>query len=761
MIDEKYIKTFLPLHELDELKVNQPNVADLSSDDLFLISKVSAYSDNGENAVTISKKASYGTIINKVSVDFKVQEMKNDIATLSSDLSDLSDEVQQKYDDLISQISAASVILSTETSAEILSLSNWTDTNFIKKYGTSTSALVKVKDFDGVPKNMIATSIQLTNGKISDVTYDRFENYITIDGMKVAGGAILGDVNKTHTYTLNDANQTEIVYNVDADCYLNIEANIWEKDSSDKPLEVYLLNVDPDKKQIRAKLDQFNNPGGFSGKGYFNYYYSGFPIKQINDGTRSITSVLIKYSDSSKFAYDSSNKTTVKFTEYQFYATVAKSELSNYVPRADILSDGSTKSLYKFKFNEFGLVTEADPMRIDSSLTSLGVATSSQLGLVKLGASSGSNYGLKLNTSNQAYVTVPKASTTALGTVKIGSTTTSGSDGLTCDVLLTAADKAYVKVPKATSSAFGSIKIGSASIVNSSAGITAGVQLSSTGAGYIQVPAASTSRYGVIKVGSEPASGTTTNVYVGTDGVAKIKYETNLNFTTTAKTTLADADKILVNHGASNLQNYIQYSSLRNQVNSYIMSNLVTPILPLWIFNQTSILLGTSSCRDRDSAAKYSAIKYSNSDGPFILSQLVPGFSKSKNYRIYFSFINTGSAWDDSTTASYTDYRRVLVAFKHDEYKSQVSKTGTEPTSLIKSDIHCELAACCTVHDWNGSRVNYNFCHGLDKWNSVADNWLDVKFCGYTPTFSGEYDNLYIFNQNKNTNTFLQLFEVN
>jgi len=72
MIDEKYIKTFLPLHELDELKTNWPNVADLSADDLFLISKVSAYSDDNRNAITISKKASYETIINKVSVDFKV-----------------------------------------------------------------------------------------------------------------------------------------------------------------------------------------------------------------------------------------------------------------------------------------------------------------------------------------------------------------------------------------------------------------------------------------------------------------------------------------------------------------------------------------------------------------------------------------------------------------------------------------------------------------------------------------------------------------
>jgi len=75
-----------------------------------------------------------------------------------------------------------------------------------------------------------------------------------------------------------------------------------------------------------------------------------------------------------------------------------------------------------------------------------------------------------------------------------------------------------------------------------------------------------------------------------------------------------------------------------------------------------------------------------------------------------------------------------------------MSETGTSPTKLIKSGLHCELAACSTTKDWNGNAVSYNKCLGLDKWDSDADNYLTTKFCGYTPAFSGEYEDLYIFN---------------
>jgi len=483
--------------------------------------------------------------------------MKNDIHFLSDSLSTLSDEVQEKYDDLTTQISAVSSTLSNEVSAEIDSLSTWTDTNFIKKYGSQTSAIIKVQKFGDVDKNMIATSIKMTDGQIADITYDKLEDYITIDGFKVAGGTIQGDASRTETYTLQNANVTKIAYNVKADCYLNIEANVWEKDSSSKPLGVYLVNLGPDGTQLTAKLDQFNNPGGYSGTGYFNYYYSGFPIKQMNNGTESATSVVIEYDDHSKFAFDSSNKTTVKFTEYAFYATIAKSDLSNYVPRAVVLSDGSNKSLYKFKFNEFGLVTEGDAVTVDSSITSLAPATTTSLGMVKLGSSSGTTYGLKLNASNQAYVTVPKASMTAYGTIKIGAGSIANSTGLSSIVELSSNDAAYVAIPKASTTKLGIVKIGPAAIKSDSTGLIAGVQLSSTDACYVTIPAASTTKQGIVKVGSDPGTGTQTDVFIGTDGVAKVKYSTNLNFNPSEKTSLADSDKVLVNYETSNLKNFI------------------------------------------------------------------------------------------------------------------------------------------------------------------------------------------------------------
>lgn len=83
MVLEDQIKWYLPLHELDELKAEYPNVVDLSADDLFLISKVSAYSTDDANAVTVSKKLSYKNLSEKISNDLDIGEIKNGIDYLS------------------------------------------------------------------------------------------------------------------------------------------------------------------------------------------------------------------------------------------------------------------------------------------------------------------------------------------------------------------------------------------------------------------------------------------------------------------------------------------------------------------------------------------------------------------------------------------------------------------------------------------------------------------------------------------------------
>ena len=115
MVLEDQIKWYLPLHELDELKLEHGNeLVDLSADDLFLISKVSAYSTDSENAVTVSKKLKYGNFSNKLSSDFHIYKMKTDINYLSTRVDSLSSTVNTK----------------------INSLSSTVDANFIKKYGT-------------------------------------------------------------------------------------------------------------------------------------------------------------------------------------------------------------------------------------------------------------------------------------------------------------------------------------------------------------------------------------------------------------------------------------------------------------------------------------------------------------------------------------------------------------------------------------------------------------------------------------------------
>ena len=54
------------------MKADFPNVIDLSADDLFLISKVSAYSTDEQNAVTVSKKMRYGDFQDRISTDLSI-----------------------------------------------------------------------------------------------------------------------------------------------------------------------------------------------------------------------------------------------------------------------------------------------------------------------------------------------------------------------------------------------------------------------------------------------------------------------------------------------------------------------------------------------------------------------------------------------------------------------------------------------------------------------------------------------------------------
>jgi len=89
MIAENYIKTFLPIQELDEVRPIG-GIVPVGPDDLFLMSQLSSYSSNAGNAVMVSKKISYKNLSEKISADLSIGKSKQDIIKLSTDLRTLS-----------------------------------------------------------------------------------------------------------------------------------------------------------------------------------------------------------------------------------------------------------------------------------------------------------------------------------------------------------------------------------------------------------------------------------------------------------------------------------------------------------------------------------------------------------------------------------------------------------------------------------------------------------------------------------------------
>lgn len=251
----------------------------------------------------------------------------------------------------------------------------------------------------------------------------------------------------------------------------------------------------------------------------------------------------------------------MKFIEYAFYATVAKADLEKFVPstpvEAPFSGNVTPKSLYEFSINKYGLVVSATPVSIDA-------ATTENLGLIKLGVDSGDNYGLKVNSSGQAYITVPKASTSKVGTIKLGTGNSGTNSALTVDLKADSSGKGYVEIPVATDSKLGLLKTSTLN-TTSGANLQLGVR-ASNGAGYVNIPFASSTQSGVMKAGVDSGAGTQTNVYIGSDGIAKVRYSSAPSFSATEKASLASTDKILVNYSSNNLANYIQYGNLATTI---------------------------------------------------------------------------------------------------------------------------------------------------------------------------------------------------
>ena len=152
MVDEFYIKKFLPLHELDELVAPTGQLVDLSSDDLFLMSKVSAFVDDDHDAVTVSKKIRYGNIRDKLSSDFGIAKIKSDIIEISGNLNDLSG----KFIILSGRVDVISSNLNIVSS----------NLNIVSSHVNIISSNL----------NVVSSNLNIVSGNLNDLS-DKFDDY--------------------------------------------------------------------------------------------------------------------------------------------------------------------------------------------------------------------------------------------------------------------------------------------------------------------------------------------------------------------------------------------------------------------------------------------------------------------------------------------------------------------------------------------------------------------------------------------------------
>lgn len=136
---------------------------------------------------------------------------------------------------------------------------------------------------------------------------------LTLDGLRVATGAINPSyMSKTSAYTVNSSGITSIEYAMTSSCYLICRLSVVESDAVTSPVEVWLKDGTSSR-----LIDTFNNPGGFSGTEFTNYYRTAFPLK-IDSPQAGLVSVCIKYPDPQhgESAGAFKNGTTVSFDEY-------------------------------------------------------------------------------------------------------------------------------------------------------------------------------------------------------------------------------------------------------------------------------------------------------------------------------------------------------------------------------------------------------------------------------------------------------------
>ena len=532
MIPSKYISTFLPIHELDEAVPTERNgIVEIQPDDLFLMSQMSAYATKTSNAVAVSKKINYGNLSKKISSDFQISGLNNGISALSNNLSCLSIYTVNNISSLSDSIKLSVHELSVHTNTICANLSTTIDENFIRNYTQTCCLITSTGDLNN--PTLFAKDIELSNGQLTVNSHEPISNLIVPKDWKLAFAGIASDKLSETLKNLNNVNSFEHV--VLSDCYLNCCISALEDDSYG-PIDVWVQST-INNSTTSSLYQTLNNPGGFSGTNFFNYYHFAIPLKAFpaNEDSKK-TKVIVKYRNTAnKFKIVGSLSSQYVISEYCFYAVPSKDDLCAFVKKSDSnVQPDSTKRVRKIAVNESGLVTSYENVYY-------GLATENDAGLIKLGNFTQPNYSVKLS-ADKAYVTMPSASLTEYGTIKLNYRSsdhshnyTESGNFLACGLEATSAGNGITYIPHATSNFTGTIKLGrngSSSFEDSFDGefYHAMISAENDATGYAQIPVATNDRYGVIKTGSPDTTRirVVRNVYVDNDGYAKVNVVTPL-----------------------------------------------------------------------------------------------------------------------------------------------------------------------------------------------------------------------------------------
>lgn len=535
MIAENYIKTFLPIQELDEVRPIG-GIAPIGPDDLFLMSQMSAYASNTDSAVMVSKKINYKNFSEKISADLSTGQVKQDITKLSTDLRTLSTTTNTRINGLCTTIQTSAYVLSTYTNKICSDLCIAVKNGYIAKYGSQTCCFTKFNNDVNNPTEL-ATNVTFTNGKVSNIDYKSVSSLIVPDEWRIAVGGIAGDTFRSGTSSITTNTVTSITYTVLSDSYVNCCISAWEDDSYG-PLEVYVKSTINSTTPVTSLYETLNNPGGFSGKGFYNYYHFAIPVKSFpGNAEANRTQIIIKYADNKRFKYDPSNPTWYSFTDYVFYAVPSKDDIDRCVKKLNSPPPTAASDLrvYKLKYNNDGLISDAENVYY-------GPATSTNAGLLKIdGSFSHPNYALKIN-NEFGYTNIPTATNTAYGLIKVNSAHSYNNSG---DFLYSRLEKdtsdiGITYIPKAISTRYGVVMLSgnmyndgkTISQINSMPGVFFGVNLDSSGHAHVKIPYAqyngSTYIPGVMRTGVPDTTHirVVRSVYTDDDGIAKVNVAT-------------------------------------------------------------------------------------------------------------------------------------------------------------------------------------------------------------------------------------------